>query len=305
MSDAALDPLAGTAAVESPFRRFVSEFAASRLAMLGLVLLVIIVLGALLAPWIAPQNPYDIGKLDIMDTKLKPGTASADYRVIYWLGTDAQARDMLSAILYGLRVSLFIGVVSIAAALAIGTALGLAAAYFGGRTDSLIMRIVDLQLSFPAILVALVLLAVLGKGVDKVLIALVAVQWAYFARAARAAALVERGKEYIEAAQCLALGRARIVFRHLLPNCLPPLIVIATIEIAHAIALEATLSFLGVGVPVTEPSLGMLIANGFDYVLSGRYWISVFPGVALALAIVAINLVGDHLRDVLNPRNQR
>ena len=305
MTDATLEPIAATAGVESPFRRFVADFAASRLAMIGLVLLVIVVLGALLAPWVAPQNPYDIGKLDIMDTKLKPGTASADYRVIYWLGTDGQARDMLSAILYGLRSSLFIGVVSIAIALAIGTALGLAAAYFGGRTDAVIMRIVDIQLSFPAILVALVLLAVMGKGIDKVLIALVAVQWAYFARAARAAALVERGKEYIEAAQCLALGRARIVLRHLLPNCLPPLIVIATIEIAHAIALEATLSFLGVGVPVTEPSLGMLIANGFDYVLSGKYWISVFPGLALALAIVAINLVGDHLREILNPRNLR
>ncbi|WP_413600038.1 ABC transporter permease [Bordetella pertussis] len=147
------------------------------------------------------------------------------------------------------------------------------------------------------------LLAILGKGVDKVIIALVVVQWAYFARAARGAALVERGKEYVEAARCLSLGWGRVLLRHVLPNCMPPLIVIATIDLAHAIALEATLSFLGVGVPVTEPSLGMLIANGFEYLLSGHYWISFFPGIALAIAIIAINLVGDHLRDVLNPRN--
>jgi len=169
----------------------------------------------------------------------------------------------------------------------------------------LLMRIADIQLSFPAILVALILLAILGKGVDKVIIALIVVQWAYFARAARGAALVERGKEYVEAAQCMALGWPRVLLRHMLPNCMPPLIVIATIDLAHAIALESTLSFLGVGVPVTEPSLGMLIANGFEFMLSGTYWISFFPGIALALAIVGINLVGDHLRDILNPHNAR
>ena len=174
-----------------------------------------------------------------------------------------------------------------------------------GWVDALLMRIVDIQLSFPAILVALILLAVLGKGVDKVIIALIIVQWAYFARAARGAALVERAKEYVEAAQCMALGAPRVLLRHMLPNCMPPLIVIATIDLAHAIALESTLSFLGVGVPVTEPSLGMLIANGFEFLLSGHYWISFFPGIALALAIVGINLVGDHLRDILNPHNER
>jgi peptide/nickel transport system permease protein len=167
------------------------------------------------------------------------------------------------------------------------------------------MRIVDIMLSFPAILVALILLSVLGKGIDKVLFALILVQWAYFARAARGAALVERNKEYVEAATCLALPASRIVFRHMLPNCMPSLIVIATITLARAIALEATLSFLGVGVPVTQPSLGMLISNGFEFLLSGSYWISFFPGVALAIAIVGINLAGDQLRDVLNPRNLR
>ncbi|SAH82960.1 ABC transporter permease [Bordetella ansorpii] len=291
-----------TPAVESPWRRLASDFFASKLATLGLVLLVLVIGAALLAPWIAPQNPYDIGSLDIMDSKLPPGGESMTGSA-YLLGTDGQARDVLSAILYGLRTSLMVGFVSVLAAFAIGAAVGLVAAYFGGRVDALLMRIVDIQLSFPAILVALMLLAILGKGVDKVIIALVVVQWAYFARAARGAALVERGKEYVEAARCLSLGWGRILFRHVLPNCMPPLIVIATIDLAHAIALEATLSFLGVGVPVTEPSLGMLISNGFEYLLSGQYWISFFPGIALAISIIAINLVGDHLRDVLNPRH--
>src|SRR6185503_12548994 len=182
----------------------------------------------------------------------------------------------------------FVGFISVLAALAIGVVVGLVAAYAGGRTDAFLMRIVDIMLSFPAMLIALIL-----------------VQWAYFARAARGAALVERNKEYVEAATCLALPPWRIVFRHMLPNCMPSLIVIATITLARAIALEATLSFLGVGVPVTQPSLGMLISNGFEFLLSGSYWISFFPGVALAIAIVGINLAGDHLRDVLNPRNLR
>jgi peptide/nickel transport system permease protein len=183
--------------------------------------------------------------------------------------------------------------------------VGLIAAYAGGRTESLLMRIVDLQLSLPTVLVALILVAVLGKGVDKIIIALVAVQWAYYARTVRGSALVERRKEYVEAAQSLGLSDARIIFRHILPNVLAPVIVIATVQTAHAIALEATLSFLGVGLPQTEPSLGVLIANGFQYLLSGKYWISTFPGVALLLTIVAINLVGDRLRDVLNPRLEK
>jgi peptide/nickel transport system permease protein len=288
---------------ETPWQRLRREFFANKLAVAGLVLLLLAVAVAVFAPWISPQNPYDIGKLDIMDSKLPPGSKTADGTMTFWLGTDSQARDLLSAIFYGLRTSLMVGGVSVAAALAIGTVVGLAAAYFGGWVDALLMRIVDIQLSFPAILVALILLAILGKGVDKVIIALVIVQWAYFARAARGAALVERAKEYVEAAQCMALSSQRVLLRHMLPNCMPPLIVIATIDLAHAIALESTLSFLGVGVPVTEPSLGMLIANGFEFMLSGHYWISFFPGIALALAIVGINLVGDHLRDILNPHN--
>ncbi|OZI15939.1 peptide ABC transporter permease [Bordetella genomosp. 7] len=300
-ADVAEPPVA--APVETPLRRFMADFCASKLALLGLALLLLTVGAALFAPWIAPQNPFDIGSLDILDSKLPPGSTSSDGSMTYWLGTDGQARDVFSAILYGMRTSLMVGTISVLAAFIIGATVGLIAAYFGGRVDAFLMRAVDIQLSFPAILVALILLAILGKGVDKVIIALVVVQWAYFARAARGAALVERSREYVEAARCMSLGWGRVLFRHVLPNCMPPLIVIATIDLAHAIALEATLSFLGVGVPVTEPSLGMLISNGFEYLLSGLYWISFFPGIALAIAIVGINLVGDHLRDVLNPRN--
>jgi peptide/nickel transport system permease protein len=290
---------------ETPFRRLVGEFAESKLALFGLALFVLILLAAVLAPLLSPQNPYDLAQLDILDSRLEPGARSEDGKHVYWLGTDDQGRDMLSAIFYGLRISLGVGVTATLCALALGLTLGLIAAFAGGRVDSLIMRIVDIQLSFPAILIALILLALLGQGVDKIIIALVTVQWAYYARTVRSAALVERSKEYIEAATCLALPPSRIVFRHLLPNCLPPLIVVATVQVAAAITLEATLSFLGLGLPITEPSLGLLISNGFTYLLSGKYWISFFPGVALLLTIVSINLVGDQLRDVLNPRLQR
>ncbi|PJI39057.1 ABC transporter permease [Ferrovibrio sp.] len=294
-------PLVNT---EAPWKRIVAEFAESKLAMLGLVLLVLMIGASLIAPLISPQDPYDLAKLDIMDARLPPGEVAGE-GFTFLLGSDGQGRDMLSAMLYGLRISLMVGVVSVVVALGIGAVAGLLAAYTGGKVDALIMRFVDIQLSFPAILIALILLAMLGNGVDKVIFALVAVQWAYFARASHGAALVERNKEYIEAARCLGISKTRMLLKHLLPNCMPPLIVIATINIARAITLEATLSFLGLGVPVTEPSLGMLISNGFDYLLSGVYWISLFPGVVLTVVIIAINLVGDQLRDVLNPRLKR
>jgi len=290
--------------VQSPLRRIVGDFFANPVAIFGLALLTLVVLAALFAPIISPQNPYDLAQLDVMDSRLPPGSASPNGGT-YWLGTDDQGRDMLSAIFYGLRISLMVGVVSTVLALVIGLAMGLAAAYFGGRLETVIMRIVDIQLSFPAILIALILIAVLGQGTGKVITALVTVQWAYYARTVRGAALVEKRKEYMEAARCLALSPTRIVFRHLLPNCLPPMIVVATVQVAAAIALEATLSFLGLGLPITEPSLGLLIANGYQYLLSGKYWISFFPGVALLLTIVSINLVADQLRDVLNPRLHR
>jgi peptide/nickel transport system permease protein len=285
--------------IQTPFRRFLEEFFESKLATLGFFLLAAIILLALAAPLVAPQNPYDLAKLNLLDSRLPPGEGG------YVLGTDGQGRDMLSAILYGMRVSLYVGVASGVIALTLGALTGVLAAYAGGRVEQFVMRVVDIQLGFPAILVALILLAVLGKGVDKIIIALVCVQWAYYARTARSAALVERSKEYIDAARGLGLSSVRIVLRHLLPNALPPLIVVGTVQVAHAIALEATLSFLGLGLPPTEPSLGLLIANGYEYLLSGKYWISFYPGLALLAMILAINLVGDQLRDVLNPRLAR
>lgn len=289
------------AKVETPFQRFRAEFFESKIATVALCVFLIIVLLAILAPWITPQNPYDLSQVTIMDGRLPPGSEAFDGYTM-WLGSDGAGRDLYSAILYGLRISLTVGLASGVIALIIGMAVGLIAAYAGGRIEALIMRIVDLQLSFPASLVALMMVAALGKGVDKIILALVIAQWAYYARTVRATALVERGKEYVEAAQCLGISRSRIVFRHILPNCMAPLIVVGTVQTASAISLEATLSFLGVGLPQTEPSIGVLIANGFEYMLSGRYWISVFPGVALLLTVISINLVGDHLRDVLNPR---
>jgi peptide/nickel transport system permease protein len=291
-------------AVETPFRRVAADFAESRLALVGLATLILILIVAIGAPLVSPQNPYNLATLDIMDSKLPPGGQSLD-GMTFWLGSDDQGRDMLSAIFYGLRISLGVGTLATVCALAIGLAVGLIAAWFGGWVEAVIMRLVDLQLSFPSILIALVLLASLGQGVDKIVIALITVQWAYYARTVRGAALVERNKEYIEAATCLALPTSRILFKHLLPNVLPPLIVIATVQVAHAIALEATLSFLGLDMPITSPSLGLLIANGFTHLMSGKYWISLYPGIALLITIVSINLVGDQLRDVLNPRLQK
>lgn len=296
---------AAATAVETPFRRFASEYFESRLATFALLVLALIIVLALIAPWIVPQNPYDLAQVDVLDGRLPPGEKNSVTGYTHWLGTDGAGRDLVSAMLYGLRISLSVGVMSGLIAMAIGAAVGLIAAYAGGRIESIVMRVVDLQLSFPAILLALMLIAVLGKGVDKIVIALVTVQWAYYARTVRSTALVESRKEYVEAARCLGLSHNRILLRHILPNCLPPLIVVATVQTAHAIALEATLSFLGVGLPQTEPSLGLLISNGFEYMLSGKYWISFFPGIVLLLTIMVINLVGDQLRDVLNPRLRR
>lgn len=287
----------------TPLRRFWKAFSSSYTAVFGLALLTFIVSLALFAPFIAPQNPYDLMQLDILDGRLPPGSVSSS-GMTYWLGTDDQGRDMLSGILYGLRISLGVGVCSAVAAATIGASLGLIAAYAGGKLEAGLMRLVDLQLSFPTILIALMILAFLGKGVFNVVLALIIVEWASYARTARASALVERRKEYVEAATAMGATPVRILFRHLLPNCLPPLMVIVTVQVARAIALEATLSFLGLGVPVTEPSLGLLIANGYQYMLSGKFWISFYPGIALLITVVSINLVGDHLRDVLNPRRQ-
>ncbi|MGY0832172.1 ABC transporter permease [Azospirillum argentinense] len=289
----------------SPMRVLWRDFAASRVALGSLAVVLLLVAAAALAPWIAPQNPFDLTQLDLLDGRLPPGAEGALVGT-YWLGTDDQGRDMLSAILFGLRLSLLVGIGSAVIAGALGTLVGLAAAHSraqaGGRADAALMRLADLQLSCPSILIALMVIAFLGRGTGNVLLALVLVEWAYYARAARSAALVELKVEYVEAARGLVLPSWWILLRHVLPNCLPSLVVIATTQVARAIALEATLSFLGLGVPVTEPSLGLLIANGRQYVLSGETWISLYPGVALLLMMAAINLAGDRFRDALNPR---
>ncbi|OWT65699.1 ABC transporter permease [Candidimonas nitroreducens] len=291
--------------LESSWRQFLGDLFASKSAVLGLVVGLALIAAAILAPWITPQNPYDLTQISILDARLAPGTESSTGTFSYWLGTDGQGRDLLSAILYGLRISLTVGVGSALAAGIIGTVLGLVAAYFGGKTDAALMRLVDLLLSLPSILVAMMILAYLGKSVGNVILTLVVLEWAYYARTARGQALVERQKEYVEAARCLGIPQWRIVLKHMLPNCLPPLIVIGTLQVARAITLEATLSFLGLGVPVTEPSLGLLISNGYQYMLSGQYWISFYPGIALLVTIVSLNLVGDRLRDIFNPRLQK
>lgn len=285
-------------------REFWQDYRRSPVAVISLAVILLLLALSFGAPLVTPQDPYDMAALDWMDAFLRPGTeGSGGYAHV--LGTDNAGRDMLSAILYGLRTSFVIGVSAGALALMAGICVGLVAAYSGGRIEALLMRIVDIQLSMPAILLALVLVAMLGQGVPQIILALVVAQYAYFARTTHGAATVERGKDYIEAARSTPLPTRRILFRHLLPNVLPPLIVVATVQVASAIALEATLSFLGVGLPLTEPSLGSLISNGFKYIHTDRYWLSIFPGVALMITVVAINLVGDQVRTVLDPRNRR
>lgn len=224
---------------------------------------------------------------------------------VFQLGTDSFGRDMLSAILYGIRISVIVGLAAAGSALVLGISLGLLAAWMGGTIDAIIMRAVDFMLGFPALLVGLAVLAILGNGVDKVVFAIIIVQWSYYARATRSVAMAELSKEYVEAAKTLRLSPVRIMLRHVLPNCLPQVIVLFTLNIASAISLESSLSFLGVGLPLTQPSLGMLIANGYEFIFSQKYWISLYPGIVLLVMIVAVNLLGDRLRDVNNPRLAR
>ncbi|WP_219436603.1 ABC transporter permease [Roseovarius mucosus] len=288
----------------SGLRRFLILFAASPLALTGLGLFLLTAGIALIGPWLTPQNPYDLASINLLDNRLPPGSEGID-GYTYWLGTDGQGRDMTSAIIYGLRTSICIGVTASTIALVLGTALGLIAGYARGWVDAVIMRIVDLQLSVPSILIAIILLAVLGRGVGNIILALVTVQWVYFARTVRSSCLIEREKEYVQAGRLMGFSHTRILLNHVLPNCLSPVTVIVTVEFAHAIALEATLSFLGVGLPVTEPSLGYLISAGFNYLLNGEYWISIFPGLALLVTVLSLNLIADHLRDITDPRLQR
>ena len=282
-------------------RRYLAKYVRSPLATAGLGILGLAFLCALFAPLLAHQDPYNLAELAVADGRLPPGSRGSE-GLQYWLGTDDQGRDVFSAILYGLRISLAVALISTSVALAIGVAIGLSGAYFGGWVDSVLMRLADIQLAFPGILIALVLLAVLGTGLDKVIIAIIAVQWAYYARIARSVALVERSKEYVLAAHNLQFSACRIMFAHLLPNCVAALSVVAVVNMAGAIALEATLSFLGVGLPITQPSLGLLIANGYSSMLTGEYWLSFYPGLVLLLLLIGINLIGERLRQLHDPR---
>jgi len=298
--DAALAP---AAPVRGPWGEALARFAEDRVALGAAFVVLLIVLVAVFASVIAPQNPYDLKQLDVMDSDLAPMSKSGDGAHTYLIGTDGQGRDLLSAILYGLRISIGVGVAAGLLAFTLGTLVGVLSAYAGGRTDAILMRFVDLQLGFPVFLLAVILLAALGRGVGNVVLAIVAAQWARYARTARGAALVEVRKEYVEAARCLGLTPWRIVTGQVLRNCLPPVLVLATVEVAFAIALESTLSFLGIGLPITEPSLGLLVANGYQQLLAGKLWLSVYPGLALLVTVAALNVVGDRLRDVFDPRS--
>ena len=280
---------------------FWAEFRGHPAALTAAFVVAVIIVLAIFAPLVAPQDPYDLASLVLRDARRPPGyVGMGGYTHI--LGTDSQGRDLFSAILYGLRISLQMGLVAGGIAFAIGALVGSTAAYIGGRFEAFVMRLIDLQLSFPAILIAFVVAALLGQGKSQLIVALTFSQYAYFVRTAHGAAAAERRKDYVEAALSIPMSGWFVVTRHILPNALPPLIVVATVQVASAISLEATLSFLGVGLPPTEPSLGMLISGGFQYLLSGRYWISIYPGAAQIVLIMAINIVGDQVRDQLNPR---
>lgn len=280
-------------------------------AVISAIVTLAIVVGALCSPLIAPHNPFDLASLNIMDANTPPAwhpDGSADFV----LGTDDQGRDILSAILYGSRVSLFVGFASVLFSMVLGVSLGLISGYIGGRVDSFIMRIADVQLSFPAILIALLIDGV-ARGLlprdmhDQlalyVLIFAIGISgWVQYARTVRGSTMIERNKEYVQAAKLIGIGPLTILRRHILPNVMGPVLVIATIHLAIAIITEATLSFLGVGVPSTSPSLGTLIRIGNSYLFSGMWWISIFPGIALVALVLSVNLLGDWLRDALNPK---
>ena len=287
------------------------SFRHSPLAIVSFVVLLICVGAAVFAPWVAPHNPFDLRTLNLNDALLPP-SFSVGGRADYLLGTDDQGRDVFSAIMYGARVSLLVGLASVVLAMLLGVTLGLLAGYVGGKFDAVIMRIADVQLSFPAILIALlidgVFRAVLPRdshGEVALLVIVLAIgfsNWVQYARTVRGSTMVEKNKEYIQAARVIGISPLTIMRRHLLPNVLGPVLVLATINIATAILTEATLSFLGVGVPPTQPSLGTLIRIGNDFLFSGEWWITIFPGAALVVMVLSINLLGDWLRDALNPK---
>ena len=287
------------------------SFRHSPVTMLAALLTLACVGGALFAPWLAPHNPFDSGSLNLSDGFTPPAWIQGG-KATYLFGTDDQGRDLLSAIMYGARISLGVGVAAVLFSMVLGVGLGLAAGYVGGRLDAFIMRVADIQLSFPAILIALLIDGVARVALPReahdaiavyVLILAIGVSgWVQYARTVRGSTLVERNKEYVQAARVIGRSPAAIMLRHVLPNVMGPVLVIATIHIATAIITEATLSFLGVGVPPTQPSLGTLIRVGNDFLLSGEWWITVFPGAALIVLVLSVNLLGDWLRDALNPK---
>ncbi len=287
------------------------SFLASPVTVGSAIVTIIFFLAAAFAPLVAPHDPFDLASIDILDASLPPAWM-ADGNGKFLLGTDDQGRDILSTIIYGARISLFVGFASVIFSIVLGVGLGLISGYVGGRLDSFIMRVADIQLSFPAILIALLIDGVARGIVPRdmhediafyVLIFAIGVSgWVQYARTVRGSTLVEKNKEYVQAARVIGLGSGTILVRHVLPNVIGPVLVIATIHLAIAIITEATLSFLGVGVPPTTPSLGTLIRIGNDFLFSGEWWITIFPGIALVLLVLAINLLGDWLRDALNPK---
>ena len=286
------------------------SFRTSPTAVLAAAIALVCVVCAVFAPWVAPHNPFDLASLDLMNARLPPMWSEGG-NPSFPLGTDDQGRDILSALMYGARISLAVGLASVVLSVVLGVALGLLAGFLGGWVDSLLMRVCDVMLSFPAILVALLIAGVgrvlfpeahesLAFGVLVVSITLTG--WVQYARTVRGSTLVERQKEYVQAARVTGVAPLRIMRRHVLPNVMGPVLVLATIQVATAIITEATLSFLGVGVPPTSPSLGTLIRVGQDFLFSGEWWITIFPGVMLVLIALSVNLLGDWLRDALNPR---
>lgn len=281
------------------------------MAVVATFMLIAFLVGSFGAGWVAPHNPFDLASIELMDALLPP-VWSENGSANYLLGTDSQGRDLFSGILYGTRVSLLIGLASVALSMIVGIGLGLLAGYAGGRTDAFIMRIADVQLSFPAILIALLIDGVARAAVPRemheviafpVLVGAIALAgWPQYARTVRGSTMVEKGREYVQAARVIGVSSTVIMFRHVLPNVMGPVLVLATVHLATAIITEATLSFLGVGVPSTSPSLGTLIRIGNDFLFSGEWWITIFPGLALVLLVLSVNLLGDWLRDALNPR---
>ncbi|WP_318519233.1 ABC transporter permease [Photobacterium leiognathi] len=290
---------------------FLYYFKKDKVAMVCFAVFLSFATAALFAPFIAPTNPYDLSSIDIMDSELPPSWME-DGDENFLLGTDDQGRDIFSTILYGARLSFTIGLLAVALQMTLGIVIGLTAGYFGGRVDSFLMRVADVQLSFSTMMVAIIVSAIFRTALGAetyaqyaviMLVVIIGIaEWPQYARTVRASVLAEKKKEYVEAAKVMGFRAPRIMFRHILPNCLSPILVISTVQVANAIMSEAALSFLGLGLPVDQPSLGSLISIGFKYIFSGQWWITAFPGIVLVVLVLVINLLGDWLRDVFNPK---